>query len=239
MPAHPHPITLYAKSGSAYGYCSQLAIVDEYGVALVVLTAGDPNALPYLYDAMLHVVVPAVDQAAREQAAATFTGTYVSLPSPSPTTNTTTTASVNVNATIIQDDASLILSSLHRNNASILAAMHQIWTATIGANAPPLVPRFRLFPTKLVSGTTSDHERRVVREVWHLWLEPVYPPSSDLPGSGLGAAECTAWMNGDWLHYGGEPLDRVVFVRDAETGEVLGLEVPFLRAGLLRRVKGG
>ncbi|TQN71623.1 Beta-lactamase-like protein, partial [Colletotrichum shisoi] len=53
VPDNPHPVAIYAKSGGAYGYRSQLAILDEYGVAVVILTAGDMAAVPHIYDAML------------------------------------------------------------------------------------------------------------------------------------------------------------------------------------------
>ena len=40
------------------------------------------------------------------------------------------------------------------------------------------------------------------------------------------------WQTADWLYYGGEAVDRLVFVKDAATGEVLSVDVPFLRAKL-------
>ncbi|KAG6365958.1 hypothetical protein INS49_000134 [Diaporthe citri] len=67
-PDHPHTVHIYAKNGAAYGYNAQVALVDDYGVAVVVLTAGEPQAYRFVYDATLSSIVRAVDEAARVEA---------------------------------------------------------------------------------------------------------------------------------------------------------------------------
>ncbi|GKT71445.1 beta-lactamase family protein [Colletotrichum tofieldiae] len=223
VPEHPHPVTIYAKSGGAYGYRSQLAIIDEYGIAVVILTAGDMTAVPYIYDAMLATIVPAIDAVARDQAAE-LTGTFVNDPSRG--------TGDCINATIIQDKDSLILSSLNRNGLDILTALSEIWAVTVGSQLTPIDSTFRIFPTEDVTRTTLD-ERSVTKEAWRIWFAPIYGNASDLPGDGLGSQDCMSWTLNDWIYYGSEPVDRFTLVRDAETKEVLGVEFPFIRSGLL------
>ncbi|KAL0933601.1 beta-lactamase family protein [Colletotrichum truncatum] len=227
VPEHPHQVTIYAKSGGAYGYRSQFAILDEYGIAVILLSAGDMAAVPYIYDALLSTFVPAVDAIAREQADS-LTGTFTS-------GTKTDGKGACVDATIVQDADSLLLSGLSRNGSDILSAITKIWTLTVGKHLTPINSTFRLFPTEDARKDTLDG-KTILRESWRLWFSPVYGDASDLPGKGLGSHDCTSWTLNDWIYYGSEPIDRFVFVRDAENGEVLGLEVPFLRSGLLGRV---
>ncbi|KAF6825860.1 beta-lactamase family protein [Colletotrichum musicola] len=224
VPKHPHTVTIYAKSGGAYGYRSQLAILDEYGIAIVVLSAGDMTAVPYIYDAVLATFIPAVDAVARQQAE-NLTGTFTSRPASEDTGPC-------LNVTITQDADSLVFSSLSRNGSDILPALAQIWNLTVGSQLTPISPIFRIFPTEDTVQASLDGVP-VVRESWRLWLSPVYGNGSDLPGKGLGSHDCISWTLNDWIHYGTEPVDRLVFVRDSGTMEFLGVELPFLRSGLL------
>ncbi|KAJ0168528.1 Beta-lactamase-like protein [Colletotrichum tanaceti] len=225
VPENPHPVAIYAKSGGAYGYRSQLAIIDEYGIAVVVLAAGDMAAVPHIYDAVLATTVPAVDVVAREQAG-DLRGTFVNGPSHNC-----------IHATIAQDNNSLVLSSLTRNRSDMLSALTEIWAVTVGSQLTPLESTFRIFPTEDISTSTVDG-RNVTREAWRIWFEPQHSDStgSDLPGGGVSFQDCMSWTLNDWVYYGSEPVDRFVFVRDGETEEVMGLEVPFIQSGLLGRV---
>lgn len=218
-PAHPHTVTVYGKGGGAQGYRSQLDVVDEYGFALVVLTAGDMQAVTLLRDAMLATFVPAVDEVSREQAKQ-YERNYTSEES-----------GVLVEATLSQDDDSLLLSSITRNNSDILTALTDIWTLTMGTFIAPVGPTVRLFPSKLTMNTTLE-DSPATAEVWRLWPEITEEMQTDLPRTGLVSQQCVIWTIGDWVHYGGEPLDRVVVYK--EEGEVVGFEVPFLRSGVLK-----
>jgi actin-related protein 6 len=68
LPAkHAHTVDVYAKSGGAMGYMAQIAVIDQYGVGLAVLTAGPVDAMDILYRAVLGTFVPAIDEEARSQ----------------------------------------------------------------------------------------------------------------------------------------------------------------------------
>jgi len=60
---------------------------------------------------------------------------------------------------------------------------------------------------------------------------------TDLPGRGISEGECKSWKLVDWLYYGGRSVDRLVFLRDEGSGEVVGMEVPFLRTGVFVKVR--
>ena len=238
-PEHPHTITIFAKGGAAYGYNSQIALIPQYGIALTLLTAGDQSALFFLYDALLSTLIPAVDKAAREEAETNgFVGTFASSASAcGATTGLSSGQDVCTNASFALDDDSLIMSSLSRNGSDILEAFATIWSLTVGSVIPPLEnSSLRLFPTELppVHGKLADN-RDVVHEDWRMTWSVGLSSDTELPHKGFPRRDCLTWAFSDWLYYGGEPIDRIVFVRDPATGEVLGVEVPFLRSGFLAR----
>ncbi|KAI1358051.1 beta-lactamase/transpeptidase-like protein [Xylaria arbuscula] len=237
-PDHPHTVDIYAKGGAAYGYQSQMAILDEYGAGILLLTAGSPLAVQPIYDAVLATLVPALDEIAREQARMRgYTGTFVEDPF-FPCGNSS--ASADVNVTVIQDTDSLVLHGIERDGKDILAALHEIWAVTIGGFLAVTPSKARIFPIQIRNEgvlTMSDGtEKRVVHEDWRLEWEFVASVNTDLPGAGLSARNCLGWTLTDWMYYGSEPIDRLVFVLDAETEEVVGLEIPYLRSGVLMSV---
>ncbi|KAK7428306.1 hypothetical protein QQZ08_005203 [Neonectria magnoliae] len=219
-PDHPHPVTIYGKSGGALAYRSQLSFADDYGIAVLILTAGPMQAAPVLTDAMLSTIIPVVDKVSRDQAMK-YEGNF--------TSREETGASIE--ASLVQDKDSLMLSSLQRNGTDIVAGLIDIWDVTMGEFLPKVGPTIRIFPTKLSENSTVDG-KSVVREVWHLWPDISSSFKTDLPGRGLEDQNCVTWTIGDWVHYGSEPLDRILILKD-ENGEVVGLEIPFLRSGVL------
>ncbi|KAL8683920.1 MAG: hypothetical protein Q9186_000131 [Xanthomendoza sp. 1 TL-2023] len=70
--------TVFLKTGALRGYSSQLLIIPEYDLGIVVFVAGDSRALPWLREEVLRTVVPAVEQVARDQAADRIAGSYIS-----------------------------------------------------------------------------------------------------------------------------------------------------------------
>lgn len=245
-PAHPHTIPIFAKNGAAYGYIAQVGVVDELGIALVVLTAGDAGAYQVVYNAALKVVVEAVDEAARQEVAQLgFTGEYEG-PCGMGSEKEEETVNGCFHVKVEQDADSLKLVAVQRNGSDILAAMQEIWAVTVGQflPGPGLKGEFRIFPAEVSEPATLGTGSKVVREDWRIWW-PIDAPGS---GGGLSAApgaagfsaaqNCLGWATADWLYYGNESLDRIVFVREEETGKVVGLDVPFLRTGVLEIVAG-
>jgi hypothetical protein len=225
-----HTVTIHSKGGAAYGYNSRIALLDEYGVGLVLLTAGGQDALTDIFDAALSLLVPALDGLAREQAAREYGGAFAGR-------STEETGGVPVNATTEMDGVSLRLTGLYRNGSDILAGLEEVWQVTLFAFLPSLrlTGIYRLYPTEVERTSVLPNGRKVVEEDWRLWWEMELDSETELPGRGISSHDCLSWSVADWMHYGSEPVDRVVFVKDAETGRVLGLDAPFLRSGTMEK----
>ncbi|GAW17486.1 hypothetical protein ANO14919_069430 [Xylariales sp. No.14919] len=242
-PDHPHVVDIYAKGGSAYGYQAQLAVLDEYGAGVVLLTAGSALASGPIYDAVLATLVPALDEIAREQAvdrgyAGMFTDGASCSPSSSSFASKDANGGVAFNITVVQDGDSLVLQGVERNGTDILASFQDIWSVTVGGFLAFKPSTARIFPVDirsedLISGPDGA-KQRVIREDWRVEWDMALNGATDLPGAGLSAGNYLGWMLTDWMYYGSEPIDRVVFVLDAESEEVIGLEIPYLRSGVLR-----
>lgn len=218
-----HIITMVKKDGIAVGYRSRLAILDEYGAGFVILTAGDTGAMSVISNALLKTLAPVIDEIARDQTqelgyAETFTercnGTLF-------------------NATFSLDDKGLRITSLFRNQTDIVAMLKLVYASTLGMLARNFLVGpdsiLRLYPAE-VSSTGVVGNRTVVREDWRLVWDNNPEVVSELPGQDISDFDCRSWETVDLLYYGNEPVDRIVFVKDFETGKVLGLEVPFLRS---------
>lgn len=232
----PHTVTILSKDGAAYGYRARVALVDEYGLGLVVLTAGDQTAAAAVYDALLSKLVPAADAAAREGARRRYVGRWFG-------TSTSETGAVAVAATTEMDGSSIKLTGLTRNGTDMLASLKEIWKVTMGGflgNSLESRGVWRLYPAEIAQpgSSRSADGRDVVLEDWRIMWELEMRQDTELPGRGISARDCLSWTLSDWLYYGGEPTDRVVFVKDARTGDVLGLDVPFLRTGAMEKVTG-
>ncbi|GKU05091.1 beta-lactamase family protein [Fusarium langsethiae] len=197
-PTNPHPVTFYSKTGGAQNYRSQLSFVDEYGLAVIVLTAGPMKAAPIFADALLSTFVDTADQISRVQARR-YEGRY---------TNEGGDGVV-VEAALEQDGDSMVLTSLRRNGTDIVSSLADIWGFTLGDFLPDVGPKIRVFPSDLRETTTFEG-KSVTKQVWHLWPELDAGFQTDLPGVMMEEANCVGWTIQDWVHYGGEPLDRVL-----------------------------
>lgn len=225
-PDHPHPISVHGKGGGAQGYRSQISLVDEYGVGIVILTAGPPQLVNLLTGALMTTFIPAIDEAARYEAKEGYAKTFEAVQIKS--TNSTT-----VSASFDLDEDSLVVKELTRGDADILSALVDIWGFTVGQYGFAVKAPVRLFPDDLNEATTLEDGTKVTKETWRLWPETAGPEDSDLPGLQYQSDDCFWWTLQDWVHYGSEPIDRVLFYRDTE-GEVAGFEAPFLHSGVLR-----
>lgn len=225
-PDHPHPISIYGKGGGAQGYRTQISLVDEYGVGIIVLTAGPPQLVNLLTGALMTTFVPAVDEAARLEAQKKYARTFEK-------DRKNVTNSTAVSATFALDGDSLVIKELTNGDANIVTALVDIWGFTMGQYGFAAKTPIRLFPDDIDEVIILKDGTKVKRETWRLWPESGGPGDTDLPGMTYQSDDCLWWTLQDWVHYGSEPLDRVLFYSDME-GEVVGFEAPFLRSGILR-----
>ncbi|KAJ0421932.1 beta-lactamase/transpeptidase-like protein [Aspergillus carlsbadensis] len=266
LPAkHAHTVDIYAKSGGAMGYMAQIAVIDQYGVGVAVLTAGPVDAMDILYRAVLGTFIPAIDEEARSQARR-LAGTWTSKP------GNRTNETERVRLTLELDDGSgFRLASFIRGNASMIEAIQTIWAVEYLPLGFGILPdEFRVYPTDLEipipaseaqallaeahhrhhhhhhstqncdddDDNNQEGDIQLVRQEWRINLDIVPLGGSlmsDLPGQTTATQYCGSWQTVDWMTYGGIGLDKIVFVVDKTSGDVLGVEVPGLRGGLLTK----
>lgn len=233
-PAHPHTIDIHAKDGAALAYAARMAVIDQYGIGLTILSAGGigNEALNPITDAILATVVPAVEDAAREHAQK-YTGKYhVSKGLLSPYQD-----EPEVPASIvleIDDGPGLHVQSLTRNNTDILSAIQTIWNAQL-VSPGVLNTDFRMYPMGIEECTTQEVNGQnisVVKEDWRMIIGPrPLPLKSDLPTTSEEPfnSDCYAFQSVDTIYYGGQAVDRFVFSRDQSTGRILSIDSPALR----------
>jgi actin-related protein 6 len=241
---------------------AQIAAIDQYGIGVAVLTAGPVDSLDILYRAVLGTFLPAVEEEARSQAGR-LTGTWTSNPSLTNTTSSKNASSTEkVKLTLDMDDGTgLKLTSFTRGNNSIIDAIKTIWTAEFLPLGIGILPdELRLYPTDLetpvpaseASALIARHRRhqrtrdyknstggaQLVRQEWRINFDIIPLGSSlmsDLPGQNTATQYCGSWQVVDWMTYGGIGLDKFVFVVDKGNGDIIGVEAPALRSGLLTR----
>ncbi|PGH33193.1 hypothetical protein GX50_03954 [[Emmonsia] crescens] len=247
-PDHPHTIDIYAKSGGSNGYVSQLSIVDQYGVGFVVLTAGPPGSVSILNDALIGSLMPAIEQEARDQAQK-YIGSF---------TSTTSTSSepgkkqfdVPITLALRMDDKpGLKLETLARNGSSITDAIIGIFSQVLPMMGN-LNPDFRLYPSEYcvpaddedvysnLASADGESEKKLIREHWRINIDMVPQDNkrmSDLPAQGALGDICLSWQLADWVTYGGQGIDKVVFILEEASRYVVGVEIPFLRSGRLAK----
>jgi Beta-lactamase len=218
-----HIVNMFKKDGIAVGYRSRIAILDEYGAGFVILAAGDSRSMGAISNALLTTLVPTIDKVARDQVNERgYTGTFAN-----------NCGDVSFNATVSMDDKGLTLSALVHNNTDIILSLKEVYASTLSAANPSFqinpdsMPR--LYPAG-ISTRSMVGGRMVTREDWRLIWDDTLEVVSDLPGQGITPFDCRSWETVDLVYFGHEPVDRVVFVKDIEGGEVLGLDVPFLRS---------
>lgn len=244
---------------------AQIAVIDQYGAGIAVLTAGPVDALNILYRAVLGTFFPAIEEETRRQALR-FTGTWTSNLS-----NNSTSISTNkprmgtkshspksspntqqIKLTLDLDDGpGLKLTSFTRGNQSMITAIKSIWEAEfLPLGFGVLSDDFRIYPTDLEHAVPASEARnllpcgnvdcgnQIIRQEWRINLDVIPLGSSamsDLPGQTIATQYCGSWQMVDWMTYGGIGLDKIVFVVEKGSGDVLGVEVPALRGGLLTR----
>ncbi|KFY59086.1 hypothetical protein V496_05817 [Pseudogymnoascus sp. VKM F-4515 (FW-2607)] len=223
-PDHPHTVDIYSKRGSAMGYEAYMGIIDQYGLGFTVLTAGGfSEAATNLADTLLTILLPAVEEATRSEAQE-YIGNFTSSKEHESTIRTT-----------MDNGPGLILSNLTRNGSDIIGAIQGIW-ASQPVPLGGLSETLRLYPadvsrsvrvTECVDG--KEKTKLQVEEEWRLQYDIVSGNGTPgkLPSTYVVAGACGTFQTPGMLMYGGEALDRIVFVKEHD--KVVGVKIPSLR----------
>ena len=103
--------TIVTKAGGLHGYSSQLLLVPEYDLGLVIFAAGDGHALAWLREEVLKSLVPKVEGISRSQISDRLSGLY-------------STSDANVNSSLVlevQGRSGLVVISWISNGTDFLA----------------------------------------------------------------------------------------------------------------------
>lgn len=190
------PIDIFTKPGGVTGYAAYTAIIPEFDIALTINAAGGQatNAALTIFPLLVKPLVAYADKLARLQAAIEYAGTY----------NTSVDNLTNSMTLAVDDGPGVAITDFLINGVPVLrslAAVQKIPFENLSARLYPADPE------SLGSG----------REVWKI--------STDNKDRNKGFAElqCASWNWGDALRYVTEPLDTVVFHREA--GRVASVEL--------------
>ncbi|KAI0538043.1 beta-lactamase/transpeptidase-like protein [Xylaria digitata] len=216
VPGNPYRwITAFNKAGRISDYSSVLAIIPDYDIGISVLLAGElpANANFNLLDLIGEALIPAVEEAARAEAGAMYSGHYAFA-------NTT---QLNSSMTIKTDDQPGLSVSQWISNGTDFT-----WTSTVLQNGYiPLTPRVRLYPAGLKAQSPNKSEKVVFKAVF----EDANAPSK---ATAMFSTDCATWINVASVIYGSAAIDELIFDVDSE-GKVISVTSPSLRVTLNKK----
>ena len=176
--------TIFTKGGALNGYFSQLLLIPEHNLGLVVLVAGDGHATRWLREKVLKLLIPAVEQIARDQAASKLSGSYMSNDA---TINSSTTFEVS-------GSRGLVLTSWLSNGTDFLAQYGHM------SNPRRKRGHVQLTPSNVSRGKNS--------EVWRAaYVLDELLPSDEIVNANL-------IVDVDILSYASRSLEEFVFELD-------------------------
>lgn len=215
-------IDIYTKSGNIGAYVGVLVLIPDYDLVLSLVTCGSQTGFDVVYAGLSKVIkalLPAVEQAGKDEANSTFAGRYQVKGS-----NTTITISVD------DDGPGLKVSDWFFDGVSLAEIWPVLSTATGLPPANPLPPPgfgIRLYPTNLQAG----HD-----QAWRA----VFDSATAADPAGADAllffpqGSCLSWISIDGTLYGLNAFDDFVFTFDETTGKAVSITSRALRETLVR-----
>ncbi|KAI5923428.1 beta-lactamase/transpeptidase-like protein [Camillea tinctor] len=202
-------VEFYTKSGNVDAWNNILVLVPDYDLVLTLLTAGGESSSNLVEAALTQVVralLPAVEDAGKAEAAASFAGTY---------NDAATNSSVTLAADADDHAPGLAVTSWVANGLDILANYGSL--ASGGSSASDVAVSVRLYPTGLKAGSSA---------AWRAVFDVGTPAQlAEKDASTFWAkSSCHTWANMDRFVYGFRSMDEFIFdVNDDGTARGLGL----------------
>lgn len=186
-------VDLYTKSGSVGAYQSLVILVPDYQVTLAVLAAGPDAsaAVQVATETAIQVLLPALEEAAKEQACDKLCGEYFA----------STDASNSSLVITVDDSPGLLINSWTHQGHDLIAAGQAYANATRGGQ----IQSVRLFPSGL-----QTRSRAAYRAIFQRVL-----PDDDASVHKVFDPAAGTWGMPDQLMYGGIAVDEFVFHVDA------------------------
>jgi hypothetical protein len=204
-------VDAYNKAGRVGYYGSLLNLLPDYDVGFSIVVGGPsiPGNMNFnLADIIGGQLLPALESAAREQADATYAGSY-----------SNAAANSTMRITTQADRPGLGIEQWTSNGtdmAYVAVALQGQYT--------PVKPTIRLYPTGLETAR-ADGGKRVAFKATYEDLQVPSKPNS------MFSTDCGSWVGFTAVTYGSMPLDQFTFDVDAQ-GKVVSIEPIALRVKL-------
>ncbi|KAL7810809.1 beta-lactamase/transpeptidase-like protein [Trichoderma gracile] len=186
-------VDLYTKSGSVGAYQSLVVLVPDYRVALAILAAGPDAsaAVQVVSETVIQALLPALEEAAKEQACNKLCGEY-----------STSTGVSNSSLVITVDESpGLLIKRWTHQGHDLIAAGQAYANATRGGQ----IQSVRLFPSGLQTSSRAAY-RAIFQRV---------QPGADVSVHRVFDPAAGTWSMPDQLMYGGIAVDEFMFHIDA------------------------
>ena len=208
-------VDVYAKSGDLGLYHAMLALIPDYDIVISILTGGAEVSYTPFLNAVIKGLVPAIEQAGREEVSSEngLTGTYVDHDS-------------NSNLTLSLDNGpGLVIDSF---NVRGFDAMHHVSSyssgAVLGESFPPPADEYvdgRMYPTDITGRQGPDGKNQ---STWRAVFETT-PPEQRAAMNVLGFNKdqsCMSWASLDRSAYNFASLWEFAFIL-GDDGSVEGV----------------
>lgn len=183
-----HSVDFYTKGGNFPDYSQIIALVPDYDLVFVILSAGPDTSsgvVQVMLSQIVEALIPAIDAAAKTQAKEIYAGTYTA------TSNATITLSVD-------SGPGLLASNFSVNGIDVVEALGSL------AGVDPGVTTLRLYPTDLKAG------KQTAWQGVYNYLAPAETAAvDDLLFFQQGS--CQSWSELALESYGLRALDQFVF----------------------------
>ncbi|KAF3039889.1 hypothetical protein E8E12_003956 [Didymella heteroderae] len=193
-------LSVYTKAGTFRKYTAFLTLLKEYNLGFTIMMVGESSLNNFMVADMLGAsLIPAYDEAARDEANEIYSGIYVSHGSG---------AMPNSSLVITTDPnkPGLGILSWISNGTDMIETAVQLQK---GSNTTAARAEARLYYTQLETQAKNGEKR----QSWKAVFEDTGLPSA--PGPMLFSTGCGAWVGLTGVTYGSLPLDEFVFDFDS------------------------
>ncbi|KAI9687010.1 MAG: hypothetical protein M1820_010527 [Bogoriella megaspora] len=214
-------VTIATKGGGLKGYYSNIAMVPEFGVGVVVLVAGQYNALGVLQQTVHDVLLKGVDWAMRERVREKYTGLFVP-------------AKGNLNSSVelgMGQHGGLVVQNWLSNGTEFLGVLIKAF------GWPPLDndetaegKEARLLPTGLTRSVEKKDGKTEIGEVWRMEFVDL----EDEAGQKVWDEACAG--DYDEGSFDGRAVNELVFFKD-DSGALERVRIEMLKIELVRQTR--
>ncbi|KAI1878406.1 uncharacterized protein JN550_000588 [Neoarthrinium moseri] len=216
-------IEIYTKMGNLFHYNSILVLIPDYGIVIDVLAAGPETSggtLLEIITSAIKLLIPAFEDAAKDEARIAYAGTY-----------TDTDSESSITLSLDDDGPGIKVSNWKVRGSDVFKSFAKVQTAfTHGKPPEDETVRFRMYPTGLETETQSSW-----RGVWTIGTpEELAEAESQFIWP---MATCNTWAQLDRTQYGLQSQDHFIFtVKEVEAGKkAVSVEFPAYRVTLERQ----